>query len=234
MPNSSQGFGGSGGFQQGWSPFGSSASPVSPTNPIGGASTAQMPAGLSQAQQPISAQLPSGGGAGNYAQTIQQLGSLGDLYQGGTMPGGATMSRTSAPAGVNPMDLLTPVMTGQAQLPGGQMTGGTPTYSPFAPTGYEVAAGKVSGDINNPSMSGVAKSEAPTIAGALNDYSLGLGPPTGGTGMDYATMGNWLKNPSVQQGLSYNFAPSQGYEDWQQQQNWSSMLGDLSSWTAKH
>jgi len=51
-----------------------------------------------------------------YYQTIQNLGQMGDFYHPGSLVGGSG-GGGSAPPGVDPMDLLTPIMMGQTTLP---------------------------------------------------------------------------------------------------------------------
>jgi hypothetical protein len=204
-----------------------------------------MPSSYGQAQQPFNAQIPQSLGTGGfgstgtggytpYAQEIQSLGQHGIMSDPHYLPGGRQVGGgVATPLGVDPMDLITATTQGGTVLPGGRTVGGTSGYSPYGQTGYQKAAQTYGGgawEINAPGWGPASyKNAAPGIAHALADYSLGLGPPTKGTGMDYATMGKWINDPTVQQNLPYAWTPPPGYESWQQQQNWGSLMGELNN-----
>jgi hypothetical protein len=252
MPNYSQGFGGSGGFQQGWNPFGGISGSAGAANPIGGRSQAQLPSSYGQSQQPINAQAPQSsmaslgtggfgstgtGGYTDYAQEIQALGQHGVMGNNAALPGGRLLGQPATPAGVDPLDLLMPTMVGGRQVPGGRTVGGTPTYSPYNQTVAQSRLGSVVDQASNQSLPLWAQNvtgSARTAGHALADYSLGLGGPTEGMGINYSQLAGLINSPAVQMNLPYAWTPPPGYGGWQNQQNWSSLLGDLGDWTSKH
>lgn len=194
------------------------------TNPLGGVNQAQLPSSYGQAQ-PISAQLPqtssASGGYTPYAQEIQQLAQQGTLFNPQTLPGGRMTDLPATPAGVNPFDLPVATMVGGQTMPGGRVSGGTPTYSPYAQTGYQSLVPRMQG--SDPSFA----------AHALNDYAIGLGPPTGGLGIDYSQLQSDVNSPGFQAALNPNVGLPPGYQSWQQQQDWGSLLGNMNAFTAR-
>jgi len=188
--------------------FGSAATPSS-GSAMGGA--------------PMQQQAFSSAAPPTYSQTIQTLGQMGDFYQPSSLVGGSG-GGGSAPPGVNPMDLLTPIMMGQTTLPGGGSTGGTPAYSPYAPTGYQSSITREADPDQSPGV----------VAHALNDFAMGLGSPASGLGINYSQLAGDVNNPAFQQSLNPNVGLPAGFEQWQQQQNWNMLSGDLGNWINSH